>query len=269
MKLLLNYATPTFRSSQRLNTRSGLQYGAFDQVLSFGPKDLDRDFVRRHRAVFRIRKGAGLWLWKPYVVERGLRFLADGDFLFYCDAGARFIGSVDRLIAAATEQGRNIMAFELTLPESDWTKRDAFVRMGCDTPYFVESKQRLASFFLLRKSREAETFVAEYLRHACDALLIGDDTNALGQPNYPGFVAHRNDQSIFSLLSKRYGLPAYRDPSQWGNGLEAAYPNSPYPQLIEHTRKRTHSLLGRLWYRFDRPQGLRASRQLGDPRLRH
>jgi hypothetical protein len=43
-----------------------------------------------------------------------------------------------------------------------------------------------------------------------------------------------NGRSVLSLLSKRHGLPAWPDPSQWGewNG------ERPYPTIIEHTRDR-------------------------------
>ncbi len=41
------------------------------------------------------------------------------------------------------------------------------------------------------------------------------------------------------LLTKRYGLAAYRDPSQWGNDLREEYPASCYGQLIELTRRTT------------------------------
>jgi hypothetical protein len=85
-----------------------------------------------------------------------------------------------------------------------------------------------------------------------DVRAISDDANVLGKPDYPGFREHRHDQSIFSLLTKRYDLPAFRDPSQWGNELRHCYPTSEYGQIIEHTRKRSRSVLSQLKSDFER-----------------
>ena len=139
--------------------------------------------------------------------------------------------------------GQEIIVFELPYIERVWTKRDAFILMDCDNPKYSESKQRLNSFSLWKKSRYTIDFINEFLYYAQDERLITDLENQCGYPNYPGFKEHRYDQSIFSLLTKKYDLEVYRDPSQLGNSVKQFYPNSNYEQLIIHTRKRKESLL--------------------------
>jgi len=61
----------------------------------------------------------------------------------------------------------------------------------------------------------------------------------MGKPNYKEFIDHRHDQSIFSVLTKKYNLLAYRDPSQWGNEDIKTYKSTSfYPQIIVSTRQR-------------------------------
>jgi hypothetical protein len=83
-------------------------------------------------------------------------------------------------------------------------------------------------------------------------------------PDYSDFVAHRHDQSIFSLLTKRYGLVAYRDPSQYGNDLREEYPASTYGQLIDLTRSRTSrpACLALSWWKRLRARAKPAERGL-------
>ena len=38
----------------------------------------------------------------------------------------------------------------------------------------------------------------------------------MGVPNYEGFIENRHDETIITLVSKKYGLFPYRNPSQWG-----------------------------------------------------
>jgi hypothetical protein len=89
-----------------------------------------------------------------------------------------------------------------------------------------------------RKSKFALEFVNEWLNFSRDKRIITDLENQVCFPNYDGFIEHRWDQSIFSLLIKKYDLQPYRDPSQYGNGLRDFYSNSKYDQLIVHTRKK-------------------------------
>lgn len=239
MKLLINYANNIFRTSQQLNSKSGMETGAFDKVISYSPEDIDADFYNQNREILSQRRGNGYWLWKPYFIKKTLEMLKDGDFLFYCDAGAYFIQPITPIIDISLETGQNVMIFELDLMEKMWTKRDAFILMDCDRSEFTDSNQRLAGFTLWRKSNLAMEVAHEFLRFAQDKRIITDMKNQCGHPNYPGFIAHRHDQSIISLLTKKYGLGAYRDPSQWGNHIRKE--NSPYGQIIESTRARNEN----------------------------
>jgi hypothetical protein len=249
-KVLINFATLKFYEAQQRNAETARKVGGFDKVICYSRKDIDPEFRRRNRSILRGRIGAGYWLWKPYLIKRTLATLEEGDFLFYCDAGSHFIDRIDPLIEVATRDQQPVIPFDLVFPERRNTKRDTFILMGCDAPRFTETSQRQGGFILMRKSPFAQTFVDEFLALAQDARLITNTPSRLGA-EYPDFVAHRNDQSIFSLLTKRYGLDAYRDPSQFGNDQREQHPNSTYGQLIDLTRSRMRRPVGfaRAWWK--------------------
>lgn len=246
MKLLINYSDRVFRRSQKLNSRTGIRSGGFDRVVSYGPRDIDPAFYARNKKILSQERGNGYWLWKPYFIKKSLQLLKEGDFLFYSDSGAYFIGSIEPLMQICTETDQNIIPFELMQVEKHWTKRDAFILMGCDSPEYTDTRQRQGSFSLWRKSAFTERFIREFLRFAQDERVITDMDNTMGLPNYPGFTDHRHDQSIFSLLTKIHNLRAYRTPSQWGNKVKELYPDSTYDQLIQHTRVRSRPIVFRV-----------------------
>ncbi|MFC1883511.1 hypothetical protein ACFL2O_01965 [Thermodesulfobacteriota bacterium] len=242
MKLLINYANNVFRKSQKLNSKTGLKVGLFDEVISYFPKDIEPDFFERNKKILRQKRGNGYWLWKPYFIKKALDILNFGDFLFYCDSGSYFVRPITPLIDICSENGQDLIVFNLDKHiERVWTKRDAFILMDCESPKYSETEQRYASFSLWKKSKFTMDFINEFLHFAQDERIITDLDNQCGYPNYPGFKENRHDQSIFSLLTKKYDIDVHRDPSQWGNGLEQYYPNSKYEQIIEHTRRRAPS----------------------------
>ena len=136
--------------------------------------------------------------------------LRDGDFLLYCDAGCRLVAPVNPLVEAAVQTGQWLTPFQsgFTSKERHWTKRDAFLLLGCDSLRYAETPQRMGGFSLWRRCEESMAFCREWLRWVGHPLALTDLGNRLGEPNHGGFVEHRHDQSLFSLLTKRHGLAA-------------------------------------------------------------
>jgi hypothetical protein len=236
--VLVNYANFRYKTAQKKNKITGLTFGGFDKVLSYTNRSIDKKFYRENREILTQERGNGYWLWKPYFIKKALDQVDMGDYVFYCDSGAHFINSVKPLIKLCNEFNTDIVSFELVHIEKYWTKRDAFLLMNCDSPKYYDSPQRLACYSLWRKSAFSVKFIDEYVELSKDKRLLTDCENRVGALNYDGFQDHRHDQSIFSLMLKKYNLIPFRDPSQWGNNSKALYPNSPYDQLIAHTRSR-------------------------------
>ena len=136
------------------------------------------------------------------------------------------------------------MIFALSLIEKQWTKRDAFILLECDNTLFTDTNQMMASFILVKRSEKSIEFFKQYLKYSQDYRILTDVKNTLGLNNYPEFIDHRHDQSILSLLSKKWGLIPFHDPSQTGilfdpyiYYLRREVPKSDYPMIIIHTRK--------------------------------
>jgi len=240
--VLINYANSLFRKSQKVNSQTGKSIGLFDKIISYSPKDIDVNFCFLNKKILVQKRGNGYWLWKPYFIKKTLDELNWGDFLFYCDSGAYFTKSIQDLITLSIEKKQDVIPFELSHLESKWTKRDTFVLMNCESKKYYDTNQRLASFVLIRKSDLAMQFVNEWLKLAQDERILTDIDNQCGFENYSGFVDHRHDQSVFSLLTKKYNFTAYRDPSQYGNNHKESYTDSNYEGFIISTRKRNFPL---------------------------
>lgn len=236
--VLINYSDKAYLKSQKKNSKTGLKIGGFCKAISYSCDDIDSEFGKKNAKILSMKRGGGYWLWKPYFIKKTLDSLEWNEYLFYSDSGSYFIDSIHH-IKEVVEQ--DIVPFELQYIEKKWTKRDAFLLMGCDSPKYSETKQRMASFSLWKKTQFSVDFVNEWLTLSQDERLITDLGNTLGQENYNGFVEHRHDQSIFSLLTKKYNLQAYRNPSQFGNPVQNLYRMSTYPQLIVHNRQKNIS----------------------------
>ena len=251
MNYLVNYSDENFQAAQKYNSKTALGIGEFDHVFECGPQSIDPIFHKRNESILTLSRGGGYWLWKPYIIRKCLDQVNLNDILIYSDSGAFFKSSSKPLTELPLTHNQDVIPFELELIESNWTKRDAFVFMGCDELGFDKTRQRLASFIVIRKSEFSIHFFDQYLAYCENKNILTDLENISGLPNYDGFKDHRHDQSVFSLLTKKYSLPAFRDPSQWGNPRINEYENSQYDQIVEHTRSKAPKE-ARLLYRIKR-----------------
>ena len=89
--------------------------------------------------------------------------------------------------------------------EKSYTKRDAFILLGADMPFYTDTNQYSAAIQIYKKSKFTEKFLEEVLYYSQDKRIITDDPNTLGLKNYKEFIDNRHDQTVLSILIKKYG----------------------------------------------------------------
>jgi hypothetical protein len=213
--VLVNFAHGKFYNKQRKhNSTSAKLVGGFDKVYEFSLTDIDSDFYDKNKSIFNIKKGIGLWLWKPYFLNRVLDKINYGDYMFHCDSSSIFLRSVKPLIKQMEVTGQDLMVYALPLAENVWTKPDLLNKMQVNNQQ-QQSNQISGSYFLLKKTDFTVKFIAEWLQLCQEEELLNDAHNEITQiPE--SFKEHRYDQSILSILTKKYNVIPFRDPSQYG-----------------------------------------------------
>lgn len=253
MIIAINYADRGFRKAQKLNTKTAFEHGA-DRVIAYSPEDMDEEFRRKNADILAAPKGGGYYLWKPYFLNKAYGELQEGDYLVYTDSGSIYVNDIGNLIKCMEREAVDIMTFSLEADklERNYTKRDAFILMDCDSPRYTDTPQSIGGYVVLKKSPFVENFLKTDLRYAQDKRIITEEPNTQGADNYSGFVAHRHDQSVWSLMVKKYGLKRFRDPSQFGlvNEYEPEVAaRSTYPQIIDSHRMNAGSIKELKWKR--------------------
>ena len=193
------------------NEASGFE--VFDEIIGYTEKDLiaDASFWGKHQQFIESNagRGYGCWLWKPYVTKKTLEKMNENDLLVYADAGCfmnkdgkgRLLEYFD-MLNTNTEVGN--ISFQMVHLEELFTKMDIIDWYGSnDDPSIIKTGQLVGGIFVVRKCRHTTELVDKWYDGCCQYHLIDDSCGRL--PNIPTFQATRNDQSIFSVLRKKYG----------------------------------------------------------------
>lgn len=154
-------------------------------------------------------KGYGYWLWKPYFILQSLNHLQENDILLYVDAGChlnskgihRFMQYIEIVkhascgILLTTFEGKGCLTRK-------WTKGDLLdffnVKNNC---LITNSPQRQASVIFIRKCEESMKLLNDWYNiYESDLSLVDDTPSKNG--DLEGFIEHRYDQSVLSILSQ-------------------------------------------------------------------
>ncbi|MBY0463249.1 MAG: hypothetical protein K2Q34_08725 [Alphaproteobacteria bacterium] len=198
---LVSYADgpEVFHKNQNALTASALNKGV-DFFLNYKKAHLDKDFLKKNKSILSQKKGAGYWLWKPWVILKTLQSVEDNAIVIYADSGFVFHSSLLPLIDLAIQHPVILVDYDTSLHGNlgQITKRETLVKMGCDTPACRQGKHLWAAFSIFRNTPESRAFVKKWLEYCEDATILTDTPST--EPEYQEFHGHAHDESILSTL---------------------------------------------------------------------
>jgi hypothetical protein len=219
-----------YDATKRLQTQAQ-NINLFDTTKIYTDQDLknDSEFWPRHSEFITTHsRGYGYWVWKSYIIKKTMETLQDGDVLLYLDCGCEIGHHQYDALKKNLEEGakEDYILRSLHGDENTHTKMDLFIKMGMLEDKYVYDYQYQSGAFIIYVCDKTREFINEWYDLSCDYSNIDDSPSI--HPNLPCFVEHRHDQSIFSLLTKKYELPY----------------NHRVVQGVEYIRNRTgHSVL--------------------------
>ena len=229
MKSFITFGTDTFIDASSRLLMQANRCRVFDTVILYNENFLknDNDFWDQHKDFIENNKrGYGYWIWKPYIIKKTMEKLKDGDYLLYLDCGSE-IGknNLESFTTLFDIVKRDLIVATTIHHEKDWCKIDLLLELDMiHDKYLHNSPQRQAGeimFYVCEKTRD---IVNKWYDLCCNYHFV-DDTPSYNK-EFDCFREHRHDQSIFSLLTKKYEIfsshsldhfPIYYNRNRTGN----------------------------------------------------
>jgi len=184
-----------------------------ENIYKYTEEDLknDKEFWSNHgKMIENTSRGYGYWLWKIYICYKTLLSdnIKEGDVIVYADSGCilrkQFEKRMNEYIELCKKSRHGIVAFSLPFTERHWTKMDVFAHLDA-YDNITDNYQYVATAFLYKKCDNTMRIMKEWFETAIYSSyrMLTDVPSQI--PNTLDFIEHRHDQSIFSLLLKKYG----------------------------------------------------------------
>ena len=237
----LTYANSEMTKSAMLAQKSALKHGCNFSVF-MNEKSISAEFYNLNKPILTQSRGAGYWLWKPYVINKMLNRINENDYLVYTDAGVEFVNNINILI---NKMDQDVFLFGNNYPHVEWCKSDVMGALLPNWEYEIKKDKRQvqASVLIIKNTYGARLFIAEWLKY-CQIDHFIDDSHSY-KINYTYFAEHRHDQAILTCLAYKYGIILHWWPAQYNDG-QFIYDKHPqfnednYPIIFHHHRKRNN-----------------------------
>jgi hypothetical protein len=274
-KIFLTFADQRMsRALQRIHNQA-IAMGVYDFIVLANENSLDLQF--REQFSEHLKPGIcgfGYWSWKAQIILQTLRQMNDGDILQYTDAGCHLNPSgrkrLEEYFLKAQNSESGILAFQaipptfhngkielLDLRESRWCKGDLCDALAVRSKLYIMDTQTIgAGIIFIKKCNESMRIISSWLDVYKNNYNLIDDSKSKSE-NPPGFVAHRHDQSIFSILAKlnkietisayEYWYPNGRKPSGPDWKILKEYPIHAKRDRGVHWASKVYALPGRVF----------------------
>lgn len=207
----ISFADKKYKNTLERIKNEAITSNFFDDVKIFNENNLPQEMNDYCLKNFR---GYGYWIWKPYLVHITLNELKNNDILVYSDAGCtinkngkeRFSDYINLI----NNSDLGNISFQMDHLEKTFTKGEVFNYF--DAYDLLETGQIANSVIILRKNEHTNNIVKIWYESCLNYRNLIDDSrnNIL---NDPTFRDHRHDQSVFSIIRKKYGTIFLTDES--------------------------------------------------------
>lgn len=235
---LLTFADESHEASSRRVIKQARGF-PFKTVRAKSEKNLSADF-RELLADYLTAgsKGYGFMLWKPEVILNTMEALPEGDTLLYVDAGCHLqrsgLGRFHDYLLLLEMSSYGILGFQHRpnlsnrfdtketpddITDAPYTKTEVLQELGSEVISHQTDTPGLQSGVIFFKNTEPQrNFVRRWRNIGTEfPFLFSDKFDPLIQ--LPGFIAPRHDQTVFSLLAKKWGADTLSAWETWLPGM--------------------------------------------------
>jgi hypothetical protein len=144
------------------------------------------------------------WLFKPISVLHTMNSIQDQDIILWLDSNDIVIGDLSPIFKFATTHGFYFHDHHPAVYHmADWAHRDMFIGMGCDEPRYWTTIELQVNVFAIQKTKNSMRFVRDWVEYGGDYHIM----IANKHENLRGFIAHRHEQALASILKEKYKIP--------------------------------------------------------------
>lgn len=196
---LVSYADSgeNFYRNQNAMSHYAINKG-IDFILNYRRNLISPEFIKDNKEIFDDPKGAGMWLWKPYVIMETMKKAPDGAIIVYLDSAFYIKKSLNGLIDML-DNNDVLLVHDRERKNGAFIKGDSFALTNCLTQECRMAPHIWGAVLVIRNTATSRLFIEKWLKNGEDIRILSGKSYGIA-PNYPEYAWHHFDQSVLSLV---------------------------------------------------------------------
>lgn len=202
-RLFITYGDNNFENAKIKLINNAKSINEFDDFIAFGSNDVTE--VVTKSKLFNIKRGGGLWVWKPDVILTAIKQVNIGDYIIYCDAGCSLYSSKEWSNIWELLDKYDIIAQRMYHPTYKWTRKELINYFSDNGKYWDRMCQFMATAIIIKVSDFTTSFIEEWRNIMINypEFVMDVEYNEIHSQNL-GFKQNRHDQAVYSALIYKY-----------------------------------------------------------------
>ena len=200
--IFITYGDKGYEAAKAKIVQEAKDTGEFDEIHAYGRENLS-DALLASDAI-KIKRGGGLWSWKPDIILTTMEQAQDGDIIVYCDAGCTLYPSKEWKQYWKKLENHDILAQRIFQRTEHWTRKellDLFASNGKEWPKCFQYQATP----MFKVSDFSKQFVREWRDlMISNPKLAMDVSEEERSSQHASLIENRHDQAVFSSLVYKY-----------------------------------------------------------------
>lgn len=200
--VLVSYADgpQVFFKNQNSLLQSAINKG-FDAFYTYRKGHLDPEFYEKNKQTLDQPRGAGYWLWKPYLILKTMKMYPDDAVIVYADSGVVFAKSIEPFLKALEKKTLIFVGNGKPVTCRSHLKMEArqVLQMADNDPR-LDAQKIWAFFMVIKNTPQTRAFVEKWL----NLCLIKDaltDKPFDRSTQDKRFNDHLHDEALLSVVA--------------------------------------------------------------------
>jgi hypothetical protein len=197
---LISYADGgrVFYQNQNAMSHYAINKGV-DFILNYRKRHISHEFIENNQEIFNDPKGAGMWLWKPYIIAETMKSAPEESIIIYFDSAFYINKSLNGLIEMLGDKDV-LLVQDRNRKNGQFVKGDSFSLMNCLSQECRSAPHIWSAAIVLRNTKLARSFIEQWLKNSQDIRILSAKNYEI-MANYPEYSWHHFDQSVLSLVA--------------------------------------------------------------------
>jgi len=201
-KIFITYGDDGYEQAKDRIVREAYKISEFQKICSFGREDLSDELLSSD--VISLKRGGGLWSWKPDVILSVMQKVEEGDYIVYCDAGCTVYPSKEWKQIWKKLENHDMIAQRIFQRTDKWTRKELLDLFKDNGKYWPKCYQYQATT-IFKNTVFSRKFVREWRDlMISNPKLVMDVTDEERPLQHETLIENRHDQAVYSALVYKY-----------------------------------------------------------------